>query len=39
VVAGPGARSKLTKANELGVPVLDESQFVERLAQLGSVDT
>ncbi len=38
VVAGPGAGSKLTKANELGVTVLDESQFLERLAQLGSVD-
>jgi len=36
VVAGPGAGSKLTKANELGVTVLDESQFIERLAQLGS---
>lgn len=36
VVAGPGAGSKLTKANELGVTVLDESQFLERLAQLGS---
>jgi len=36
VVAGPGAGSKLTKANELGVAVLDEAQFLERLAQLGS---
>ncbi len=36
VVAGPGAGSKLTKANELGVTVLDEAQFLERLAQLGS---
>jgi DNA ligase (NAD+) len=39
VVAGPGAGSKLTKANELGVPVLDDSQCVERLAQLGPVNT
>lgn len=39
VVAGPGAGSKLTKANELGVAVLDEAQFLERLAQLGSVNT
>ncbi|MNJ74041.1 DNA ligase [compost metagenome] len=36
VVAGPGAGSKLTKANELGVAVLDEAQFLGRLAQLGS---
>lgn len=34
VVAGPGAGSKLTKANELGVSVLDESQFLQRLAEL-----
>ncbi|WP_336316071.1 NAD-dependent DNA ligase LigA [Stutzerimonas stutzeri] len=39
VVAGPGAGSKLTKANELGVTVLDEAQFLERLAQLGSAST
>ena len=35
VVAGPGAGSKLAKANELGLTVLDETQFLERLAQLG----
>ena len=31
VVAGPGAGSKLAKANELGVAVLDEADFLQRL--------
>ncbi len=34
VVAGPGAGSKLAKANELGVTVEDEASFIERLVQL-----
>lgn len=35
VVAGPGAGSKLTKANELGVKVLDEDAFIAFLAGQG----
>jgi len=34
VVAGPGAGSKLTRAESLEVPVLDEAQFLERLSEL-----
>lgn len=34
VVAGPGAGSKLDKATELAVPVLDEAAFLQRLAEL-----
>jgi DNA ligase (NAD+) len=34
VVAGPGAGSKLAKANELGVAVDDEESFLKRLASL-----
>lgn len=33
VVAGPGAGSKLQKAEELNIPVLDETQLLARLAE------
>lgn len=35
VVAGPGAGSKLAKANELGLKVLDEDAFVDFLGEHG----
>src|SRR5699024_10484970 len=33
VAAGPGAGSKLTKAEELGIPVLDAAQFTVLVEQ------
>jgi DNA ligase (NAD+) len=32
VVAGPGAGSKLTKARELGVEMIDEDEWIRRSA-------
>jgi len=34
LVAGEAAGSKLTKASQLGVPVMDEATFIQRLAEL-----
>ena len=35
VVAGPGAGSKRARAEQLGIEIMDEAAFLQRLASLG----
>lgn len=37
VIAGEDSGSKLTKANELGIRVMNEEEFVELLRELGEI--
>ena len=37
VVAGPGAGSKRTRAEELGIEIMDEAGFMQRLASLARI--